>query len=466
MKIKSFLSIFLLVIFFSPIVVIANLSSDITELFSIDEKGAIALDSTDPLQAYKEKFAIPVDDNDNPVVYLNGHVMGLAPFSAREYMLDEIKDWEKLGVKGRYKQKNPWNIYHEKFRSGFAKLLGAHPEEIVLMNTLSTNLHLAMVSFYRPTKDRYKIMIESPVYISDLYVIKSQLKFHGIDPDDGLVIVEKAPDVKELTIDDFVEKFEENKDSIALILVSSVNHLTGQVIDIENLTKLAHNNGAVVGLNLAHSVGNIPLKLHKWDVDFAAWCNYKYMSGGPGVVGGLFVNKIHVKNPELHRFAGWWGSDPKARMSPEKQKNFLPVDSADSWQPSEPPIFSMAPLQASLKLFDEVGIVAYREKSIRLTSYLEYLIDYIDSDIIEIITPRDINKRGCQISLLIKKDSEELFSKLVERGVIADFKKPNVIRVSPMPLYNGFYDVWRFANTLSEVLKGKSLNQIKIEKIS
>lgn len=219
MKIKSFLSNFLLVIFFFPLGAVANLSSDITELFSIDEKGARALDSTDPLQAYKEKFAIPVDDNDNPVVYLNGHVMGLAPFGAREYMLDEIQDWEKLGVKGRYKQKNPWNIYHEKFRSGFAKLLGAYPEEIVLMNTLSTNLHLAMVSFYRPTKDRYKIMIESPVYISDLYIIKSQLKFHGIDPDDGLVIVEKEPDVKELTIDNFVEKFEKNKDGIALILV-------------------------------------------------------------------------------------------------------------------------------------------------------------------------------------------------------------------------------------------------------
>lgn len=458
MKIKGFLSCVLFAIVISPLIAIASLSSEITELFSTDERGAKALDSTDPLQAYKKKFAIPVDENNNPVVYLNGHVMGLAPLGSRKHLLDEIKDWERLGAKGRYKQKNPWITYHEKFKDSFAKLLGAYPEEIVIMNTLSTNLHLAMVSFYRPSKTRYKIMIESPVYISDLYIIKSQLKFHGIDPDEGLVIVEKGPDVKELTIDNFAEKFEENKDKIALILVSSVNHLTGQIIDIENLTKLAHDNGAIIGLNLAHSVGNIPLKLHKWDVDFAAWCNYKYMSGGPGVVGGLFINKIHAENPELHRFAGWWGSDPKSRMSKEKQKSFLPVDSADAWQISESPIFGMAPLLASLKLFDEVGIVAYREKSIRLTSYLIYLIDYIDSDIVEIITPRDINKRGGQISLLIKKDSGILFKKLAEKGVVVDFKKPNIIRVSVMPLYNGYYDVWKFANTLSEVLKGKPLN--------
>ncbi len=417
------------------------------------------MDATDPLKGYRERFAIPVDKDNKEVVYLNGHVMGLAPLDAKSYMINEIEDWEKLGVGGRYKEKNPWNRFHEKFKSGFAKLLGASPEEIVLMNSLSTNLHLAMVSFYRPTKTRYKIMIEAPIYISDLYVIKSQLKFHGIDPDDGLVIVKKDPNVKEITVENFAESFEANKDNIALILVSSVNHQTGQVLDIKNLTKLSHANGAVIGLNLAHSVGNIPLKLHKWDVDFAAWCNYKYMSGGPGVVGGLFINKIHVNNPDLNRFAGWWGSDPKSRMSMEMQKNFVPVESADAWQASEQPIFSMAPLQASLKIFDEVGMEAYREKSIRLTSYLEYLIDYIDSDRVDIITPRDINKRGCQISLRIKRDSELLQNELKAKGVVVDLKQPNIIRISPMPLYNGYHDVWKFANILSEVLKGKSLDQ-------
>ena len=460
---KCLASVLLFTLFF-PAIACASLCKDITELFSVDEKCALSMDATDPLKGYKEEFSIPVDKDNNPIVYLNGHVMGLAPLDARDYMLEEIKAWEKLGVSGRYKQKDPWNKYHEKFRSGFAKILGAFPEEIVLMNSLSTNIHLAMVSFYRPTKTRYKIMIEAPVYQSDLYVIKSQLKFHGIDPDQGLVIVEKNPNVKELTMDDFAESFAANKDSIAMILVSSVNHLTGQVIDVSELTKLAHANGALVGLNLAHSVGNIPLKLHEWDVDFAAWCNYKYMSGGPGVVGGLFVNKTHVSNPDLHRFAGWWGSDPKARMSFKNQKNFVPIDSADSWQQSEQPILSMAPLQASLKLFDEVGMSAYREKSIRLTSYLEYLIDHIDSDIVEIITPRDINKRGCQISILIKKDSELLFNELTARGVAVDFKQPNIIRISPMPLYNGYHDVWKFANILSEVLKGKSLDVVDEKK--
>ncbi len=434
-------------------------SSKIIEMFSADEGGAKALDQTDPLQECRNKFVKPRDSEGRELIYFSGHVMGLAPVKARQYMQDELVEWEDKGSDGRFKKEHPWYSFHEKFRGGFSRILGAHPDELVIMNTLSTNMHLAMVSFYRPTKERFKIVIEAPVYISDVYIIRSQIKFHGFDPDGALVIVESPPNTL-LTMQSYQDVFAENKDSIALTMVSAVNHLTGQVLNIKEIAKLAHENGAILGLNLAHAVGNIPLELHKDDVDFAVWCNYKYMSGGPGAVGGLFVHERHVKNPDLHRFVGWWGSDPNTRKDFTNEIKFTLVDSADSWQPSEPSVFSMVPLQASLEIFDEIGMVAYREKSIRLTSYLEYLIDYIDSKDIEIITPRDINQRGAQLSLLIKRDAENFVHQLQAKGVVCDFKKPNIIRVTPVPLYNSYHDVWMFANALSEVFKGKTLDEL------
>jgi kynureninase len=434
-------------------------SFKIIEMFSADEAGAKALDQTDPLQGYRNKFVKPRDSEGRELIYFNAHVMGLAPVKARQYMQDELTEWENKGSDGRFEKEHPWYSFHEKFRGGFARLLGAYPEELVIMNTLSTNMHLAMVSFYRPTKERFKIIIEAPVYISDVYIIRSQIRFHGFDPDEALVIVESTPNTL-LTIQSFRDIFEENKNNVALEMVSAVNHLKGQVLDIKSISELAHENSAVLGLNLAHAVGNIPLELYKDNVDFAVWCNYKYMSGGPGAVGGLFVHERHVRNPDLHRFVGWWGSDPKTRINFTKDTKFIPVDSADSWQPSEPSVFSMVPLQASLEIFDEIGMTAYREKSIRLTSYLEYLIDYVDSKDIEIITPRDINKRGAQLSLLIKRDAENFVHKLQAKGVVCDFKKPNIIRITPVPLYNSYHDVWMFANALSEVFKGKTLEDL------
>ncbi|GAB4162524.1 MAG: kynureninase [Rickettsiaceae bacterium] len=460
MKLKALLWVVVLLCSLHLNISLAIGKPGFTEIFSSDEQGATALDATDPLSFYRKKFLIPTNDEGQEPIYLNGHVMGLAPVEAQSYMISEINEWAKKASEKRYEGDNPWYSFHEKLKGSFAKLLGAMPEEIVLMNSLSTNLHLAMISFYKPTKSRFKIVMEAPLYVADLFIVKSQLKLHGLDPEEALIVVEPDPNIKFLRLEDFERVFAENRDSIALVFISKINHLTGQVMDTESLTKLAHANGAMVGLNLAHAVGNIKLKLHKNDVDFAAWCNYKYMSGGPGAVGGLFIHKRHVGNPQLHRLAGWWGSDPQTRFKDDKAREFIPMVSADAWQPSEPQVFSMVPLQASLKIFDEVGIDAYREKSIRLTSYLEYLIDYVHAEEVEIITPRDINQRGAQISLLISRNAENFYKTLQQRRIICDFKAPNIIRVAPVPFYNSYHDVWNFVNVLSEFFKGKPIEKL------
>ncbi len=419
--------------------------------FSADEEFALQLDREDALAGFRERFYLPVGEDGKPLIYFVGNSLGLMPKATRQIVDQELEDWARLGVEGHFAAATPWYSYHETLRDSAARLVGALPNEVVCMNSLTVNLHLLMATFYRPTKTRCKILMEEPAFPSDTYAIKSQIAHHGFDPEECLVLA--RPRHGEMTIrqEDIEAVFEREGEQIALVLFAGVNFFTGQLFDIARITATAHRLGCTVGIDLAHAVGNAPLSLHDWEVDFAVWCSYKYLNSGPGAVAGAFVHDRHARDRELPRFAGWWGNDPKTRFRMQLEPDFVPVLSADAWQLSNPPILAMAPLRVSFALFDEAGgMPALRAKSERLTGYFEFLLEQIATGLFTVITPREPNERGCQLSILVHERPAELFQKLEAAGVKCDFREPNVIRAAPTPLYNTFHEVWRCAQILGE----------------
>jgi len=411
---------------------------------------AQTLDAQDELSSYREKFHIPKQDSGEEHIYLCGNSLGLQPKTTKEYINQELEDWEKFGVEGHFHAKNPWLPYHEFLTNKMAKVVGAKPIEVVVMNTLSVNLHLLMASFYRPTKERYKILIESDAFPSDRYAVESQLKFHGYD--NGLVELRPREDEVLLRHEDIEATIEKEGDSIALILIGCPNYYTGQVLNIKRIADLGHAIGCKVGVDLAHGAGNLKLELHDSNIDFAAWCTYKYLNSGPGSIGGCFIHEKHAKSFDLPRFAGWWGHDKETRFG--MRDDFSPIPGAEGWQLSTPPILSLAAIRASLDIFDEVGMDALHKKSIHLTGYLEYLLSYFLKNEIEIITPKKPTERGGQLSLQLRKgDGKAVFKAITEKGVIADWREPDVIRIAPVPLYNSFEDVYNFVMILKEEFK-------------
>ena len=418
--------------------------------YEINESFARDKDANDPLASLRSRFHLPLQKNGQPVVYLAGNSLGLQPKAVAPLVQQELADWQQLGVDGHFREQRPWYSYHELFRESGARLVGASPGEVVMMNSLTVNLHLMMVSFYRPTADRYKILVDYPTFPSDTYALKTQLRFHGFDPEKALVVLKPRPDRHVLATEDVEACLAEQGSQIALVLLAGVNFFTGQVMDIPRLTAVARKHGCVVGWDLAHAAGNIPLSLHDCDVDFAVWCNYKYLNSGPGAVGGCFVHHRHGQATDLVRFGGWWGNDPDTRFRMHLQPEFVPRQGADGWQVSNPPIMALAPVKASIDMFDEVGMDALREKSLDLTGYLQFLLDEFASEGVEVITPRDQDERGAQLSMLVHDRPKELLSALQAAGVVCDLREPNVIRVAPVPMYNSFTDVWRFARTLAD----------------
>ena len=419
--------------------------------FSADEDFALKRDAEDSLRDFREKFHLPAGKEGRPLIYLAGNSLGLMPKSARGLVDQELDDWARLAVDAHLGAGTPWYSYHETLREPAARLVGAQPNEVICMNSLTVNLHLMMATFYRPTKSRFKIVMEDPAFPSDTYAVKSQIVHHGFEPKEALVLA--RPREGEFTVrqEEIEALLEKQGDEIALILLAGVNFFTGQLFDIEKITVAAQKRGCVVGIDLAHAAGNVPLALHEWNVDFAAWCSYKYLNAGPGAVAGAFVHERHATNRELPRLAGWFGNDPATRFRLHLEPEFIPVASADSWQLSNPPIFSMAPLRASLAIFDEAGgMKALRAKSIQLTGYLEFLLKQAGSDRFTVITPRDPQARGCQLSILAHENPKELHKELEAAGVKCDFREPNVIRAAPTPLYNTFHEMWRFAKILAE----------------
>jgi len=416
-----------------------------------DEEYARELDHSDPLAQLREEFHIPRQKDGSPCVYLAGNSLGLQPKTTREILLKELDQWERFGVDGHFEGERPWYSYHELLRETGARLVGAKPGEVVTMNSLTANLHLMMVSFYRPTRDRFKIMIEDPCFPSDTYAVKSQIRYHGFDPKDALVVLRPRDGESLIQWDDIEVAIAREGDRLALIMLGGVNFVTGQLMDMRRITELGHRVGAVVGFDLAHAAGNVPLQLHDWNIDFAVWCNYKYLSGGPGAIGGCFVHEKHGKRMDLPRFTGWWGNDPATRFRMHLQPEFIAREGADGWQLSNPPILALAPVKVSYDLFDRVGMDALRRKSIQLTGYLEFLLGSLPPDFCKVITPSDSNGRGCQLSLQINGNAKEVLSGLHRKGIVCDFREPNIIRVAPVPTYNSFHDVWRFAESLKAV---------------
>ena len=418
--------------------------------FSTDEDFAKQLDAKDPLRGFRESFYLPLGKDGKPLIYFAGNSLGLMPESAREVVDQELDDWAKLGVDAHLDAKTPWYTYHEPLREPMARMVGAKPVEVICMNSLTVNLHLMMATFYRPTKSRFKILMEEPAFPSDTYAIKTQIMHRGLDPQDGLILTRPRKGEFTIRTEDILDLIDKNADQLAVVIFGGANFFTGQLFDIKKITAAAHKHGIVAGFDLAHAVGNIPLSLHDWNVDFAVWCSYKYLNAGPGAVAGAFVHERHATNTSLPRLAGWFGNDPNSRFRLHLEPDFIPVPSADGWQISNPPIFSMAPLRASLAIFGEVGgMEPLRAKSMKLTGYLESLLTQIGSKKISVITPKDPDARGCQLSILAHEHPKKLHNELIAADVKCDFREPNVIRVAPTPLYNTFHEVWRFARILA-----------------
>ncbi len=407
---------------------------------------AIQLDKEDQLSAYRHEFHIPKDKKGKELIYLCGNSLGLQPKRTKEYLDQELNDWAQLGVEGHFHAKKPWMPYHEFLSDGYSKIVGAKTSEVVAMNSLTVNLHLMMVSFYRPTSKRYKIIIEADAFPSDIYAVNSQIIHHGYDPENAIIKLQAREGEYAIRTEDIEQIIAEQGDEIALIMIGGVNYYTGQVFDFETIAKIAHQKGILVGFDLAHAAGNVKLELHKWDIDFAVWCSYKYLNSGPGSIAGAFVHeKYHHSN--LPRFAGWWGHNKENRF--KMPDNFEPITSAEGWQLSNPPILSLAAIRASLSIFDEVGMDALVAKSKKMTDYLIFLLQTIESNKINIITPKE---KGCQISIQVKNGNKELFNTITEKGVVADWREPDVIRIATVPLYNSYTDVYHFYQILKAVL--------------
>jgi kynureninase len=420
-------------------------------MFSADEIFAREMDAQDPLRDFRDCFHLPLGQDGKPLIYFAGNSLGPMPKLARQVVEEELDNWAKLGVDAHHAAGTPWYSYHETVRDPTARLVGAKPIEVICMNSLTVNIHLMMATFYRPTKSRFKILMEEPAFPSDTYAIKTQIVHHGLDPKDTLVLA--RPRKGEFTIrsEDIVDLIEKNADQLAIVMMGGVNFFTGQLFDIPKITAAAQKQGITVGVDLAHAIGNVPLALHDWNIDFAVWCSYKYLNAGPGAVAGAFVHERHATNARLPRLAGWFGNDPNTRFRLHLEPEFIPVPSADGWQISNPSIFAMAPLRASLAIFDETnGMESLRTKSIMLTGYLQFLLEQAGLNRFTVITPREIRERGCQLSIVAHEHPKRLHNELIAAGVKCDFREPNVIRVAPTPLYNTFHEAWRFGKILAE----------------
>lgn len=407
-------------------------------------------DQQDPLKDLRKQFLFPQHEG-RDVIYFTGNSLGLQPTTTQSYLQQELNDWSKFGVEGHFLAQNPWLSYHELLTEKMAKIVGALPQETVMMNQLTVNLHLLMVSFYRPTQSRFKILCEAKAFPSDQYALQSQIKFHGFSVEDALIEVSPRQGEYCIREEDILSAIEKNKDTLALIMIGGVNYFTGQVFDMRKITEAGHKAGAMVGFDLAHAAGNIKLELHNWKVDFAAWCSYKYLNSGPGSVAGAFVHETHLKNTDLPLFAGWWGHDKKTRFLMDS--TFIPMQTAERWQLSNAPVLSMAACRASLDIFDQVGMDALIEKSNELVAYLEFIIEEVNkvkNNCLEIITPA--NNRGCQLSVVAHGYGKALYNKLIENGVIPDWREPNVIRCAAIPLYNSYEDMYRFGELLRKLL--------------
>ena len=416
------------------------------------ESWALAQDAADPLATFREEFELPVDGAGRPLIYLCGNSLGALPTKTRELFRQELDDWGRFAVEGHMVAQTPWYSYHENFRDSGARLVGARAGEVVFMNALTVNLHLLMASFFRPTGRRRKILIEDSAFPSDTYAVSSHLATRGLDPADALVVAKPRSGEVLLRTEDLEELIRRVGDELALILLPGIQYYSGQRFDLQRLTRAAHSVGAIAGFDLAHAIGNVPLELHDWDVDFAAWCSYKYLNGGPGAAGGCFVHLRHGQNLDTPRYAGWWGNDPTTRFRLHLNERFVPREGADGWQISNPNIFSMTPLLASIDQFERAGMAALRRKSEQLTGYLEAWIDRAGRGRIEMLTPRDPAWRGCQLSLLVREGARDLFDRIRERGILPDFRQPDVIRMAPVPLYNTFHEIWRLGTALEELL--------------
>ena len=419
---------------------------------------AAALDAADPLAAFRQEFHIPPGPDGRPCAYFCGNSLGLQPKAARAAIGQELDDWARLGVEGHFHGTSPWLSYHETLADATARLVGARPLEVVVMNSLTVNLHLLLVSFYRPTATRYKILLEGGAFPSDQYALESQARLHGLDPDDALVELLPRPGEHTLRTADIEARIAELGDSLATVLIGGVNYYTGQAFDMAAITRAGHAVGALVGFDLAHAAGNLRLHLHDWDVDFACWCSYKYLNSGPGGTSGVFIHERWAHRPDLLRLAGWWGHDPADRF--QMKKGFRPMPGAAGWQLSNAQILPLAVHRASLDIVDRAGgMAALRHKSEQLTAYLESQLQQLNlpPDVLEIITPADPAQRGCQLSVLVHRRGRELFDHLAAQGVIADWREPNVIRLAPVPLYNTFGDVARAGAALQQFYNEQQL---------
>lgn len=412
------------------------------------------LDEKDELNSYREKFYIPIVSG-KECIYFTGNSLGLQPKTTQDYVVNELEDWANFGVEGHLHARKPWLPYHEIFPKQLSKIVGCKENEVVVMNSLTVNLHLLMVSFYRPTKKRYKIICEAKAFPSDQYAFESQVRYHGFDPDDAIVEVKPREGEHTIRKEDVLLAIQTENESTALVLFGGVNYYTGQLFDMNAITDAAHAVGAYAGFDLAHAAGNVELHLHDWNVDFACWCSYKYLNSGPGGVGGVYIHEQHAANTDLPRFAGWWGYTKETRF--RMDKGFEAIPTAEGWQLSNAPVLSMAAHKASLDIFEEACMEKLHVKRKQLAAYLHYILADINSrqseTMIEVITPENEEERGCQVSMLMQQNGKQVFDELTRQGVIADWREPNVIRAAPVPLYNSFEDIYRFGEITSSILK-------------
>lgn len=419
---------------------------------------AMERDEQDSLKSFRDQFHIPMRDDGRPVVYLVGNSLGLQPKRTRAFVDAELEAWARLGVEGHFRGDFPWMPYHEFLTEPMARLVGADPSEVVVMNTLTVNLHLMMATFYRPTKQRDAILLEAHAFPSDHFAVMSQIEWHGLDPEQSMILVEPEPGQETLSTERICAAIDANADRLAMILLPGVQYYTGELLDIGAVTACAHAHEIPIGFDLAHAAGNVPLSLHDWGVDFACWCTYKYLNSGPGSVAGCFVHQRHASNVDLPRLKGWWGHDKSTRF--EMQNRWQPIPTAEGWQLSNPPILSLASIRAALSVFEEAGGMApLRAKSIQLTGFFQECLQGVLGDRVRWITPNEPERRGCQLSLTVALDGvagRDVHEALQRGGMRTDWREPNVIRAAPVPLYNSFVDVVRFVDQLNQVLQQHS----------
>lgn len=417
-------------------------------MFELSRSFAEEQDQSDPLKTYREQFYFP-QRNGKDAIYFCGNSLGLQPKNVKPAIEQELNDWKHHAVEGYWNAENPWLYYQQYCSKPLTKIVGASQEELTVMNTLTVNLHLLLMSFYQPTKQRFKVLMEAGAFPSDQYALETQVRLHGYNPAEAIIEVAPRPGERLIREEDIFEIIERESSSLAIILLGGINYYTGQLFNMQSITEAAHRVGAVVGFDLAHVVGNVPLNLHDWEVDFAVWCSYKYLNGGPGAVGGAFIHEKHALDTNRQRLGGWWGNEESTRFKMEK--GFKPKNRAEGWQISTAQVFNMVALKASLELFESAGMAALRDKSIKLTNYLEFLLKHIENIKFEIITPKNCKERGAQLSLLFHEKGREIQQKMTDAGIIVDWREPGVIRISPAPLYNSYGDVFHFYEIIANI---------------